>query len=460
MSIEKKIVVAGGGIAGLSLAYNLILAGIPPKDIAVIEKESQAGGNIKTFKNSDICIDEGPNGFLDNAPHTIELIDNLKIGDNLLKSSPLSSDRFIYRAKKLRKIESNPLKFLTGGVLPLHETVRVALEPFQKQTDKKYESVYEFAKRRIGKGAASILVDAMVSGVFAGDAKKLELASAFPKMYAMEKEHGSLVKAMIAKKKAGQQGGGPAGPGGRLTSFKDGLYVLINALEKKLRDILVTGIEVTDIDRENNLYKVNLSSGEVITAQTVVLATPAWASANIVKKLDPQIAEELMKIYYPPVTVVATAYPSAAFKVIPKGFGFLVPRNQDVSILGTLWTSSVFSNRAKDDTVLLRTMTGGALNSADALLDDSQITALVNDSLKKVMNINIAPEFIKIFRYKKAIAQYNTGHQEKLKKLSLLSNKYQGFYLTGSSYNGISINNCITASKQIAPIIIKFIQKN
>ncbi len=238
-----ELVVVGGGISGLALAhYARRLAGIEP---LVLEADSRPGGKVQTEWIDGCCCEWGPQGFLDNVPETLELADQLGLTGELVRADVASADRFIVRDGELRRVPLSPPAFLTSNILTLGGRLRVLLEPFQPRGPEE-ETVFAFASRRIGREAAEVLVDAMVTGVYAGDSTRLSLPSTFPRMREMEATHGSLVKAMLAKLKerrrrraAGEappSGAGPAGPGGTLTTFRLGMQQLTDVLAASLAD--------------------------------------------------------------------------------------------------------------------------------------------------------------------------------------------------------------------------------
>ncbi len=443
-----RVVIVGAGISGLSIAFELLEAGLRRDDLLLLEAAPRAGGNIATTREDGLTIEHGPNGFLDNAPSTLHLVERIGLHGALLKSNRSAARRFIYRSGRLRCIETRPLKFLKEGVLPLSSAFRVALEPMMKKGGNPTESVHDFAVRRIGRGAADVLVDAMVSGVFAGNSRELELASAFPKMAAMESQYGSLVKAMIARKRMGAGGGGPAGPGGVLTSFVDGMQTLPDALTALLKDRLITGCPVQSVQHRPGGWRVFAGNRPEIETEAVVLACPAYAASQILSDLDPSMHSELGDIAYPPVTVVATAFDDLREK--PDGFGFLVPRCQGLQILGSLWTSSIWQHRTPEGTTLLRTMVGGAHDPRSAELDDPAILQLVLRDLNAAMGITSDPTGVWIFRYDKAIAQYRPGHRARMQRLRQRLGRYPGLFLAGSAYDGISVNHCVEEAPRVA----------
>ena len=245
---QQTVAVIGGGVSGLAVAYELISrSGRLPGSLRLLclEARQRCGGNIRSERESGFLCEWGPNGFLDNAPATLDLVRRLGLEERLVRAEQAAARRFVYRKGRLRQVPTGPLSFLASDILPLPGKLRLFGEPFvRRKRDWDDESVFDFAARRIGAPAASILVDAMVSGIHAGNARTLSLPAAFPRMREMEREHGSLVRAMIAKARKARrtsEGGGPAGPGGQLCSFRDGMQELIDALVREVGDRLETG---------------------------------------------------------------------------------------------------------------------------------------------------------------------------------------------------------------------------
>ena len=212
--MRARVAVVGGGITGLAAAAWLGYDhGI--EDVLVLESDTRAGGKIRSEIDSGFTLEWGPQGFLDNAPHTLELSSVLDLDHELVRADERSADRFILRKGRLRKVAASPVAFMLSSILPLSGRLRLLGEPFAPRHPGHDETVFDFASRRIGRKAAEVLVDAMVTGVFAGDSRQLSLAATFPKMAAMEGEHGSLTKALFAKrrevKRAGTSSAGPAG---------------------------------------------------------------------------------------------------------------------------------------------------------------------------------------------------------------------------------------------------------
>ena len=199
--MAPQVVIVGAGISGLAIAESIerhsAAAGRPIRPV-ILEAEPEAGGKITSHKEQGFVIDSGPHGFLDKEPKMFELIERLGLSDRVIGANKEAENRFIVRQGRLRKLPSSPPAFLAGDVLPLLGKLRVLWEPFAARRPEAEESVWQFAARRIGKPAADVLIDAMVTAIYGGDPKKLSLPAAFPRMFELETQYGSLIKAQLA----------------------------------------------------------------------------------------------------------------------------------------------------------------------------------------------------------------------------------------------------------------------
>ncbi|MEK7742622.1 MAG: protoporphyrinogen oxidase [Nitrospirota bacterium] len=450
-----RIVIVGGGISGLSLAFAL-LESEPSADIVVFESEKRPGGKIWTEKVNGFLCEGGVNGFLDNRPKTLELASKLLI--NPLRSSDAARKRYVFSDGKLNLLPESPLSFLTSDLLSLYGRLRVMYEFFAPRGKTDDETLADFARRRLGKEAYEKLIDPMASGIYAGNPESLSLKSCFPKIFNLEEKYGSLIKGMIklqreAKKSGNQKIG--AGPGGTLTSFHNGMGMMVDSLKSSLKERLRAGSKVVSVERKNKGYAVHLSDGMVVETEILVIASPAYSAAEILKNLDRPLSSVLSEIPYPSVSVVCFGYRKERIAHKLDGFGFLIPYKERRKILGSLWDSSIFPGRAPDGYVLLRSMVGGARASEIAMQDDSRLIDVVAEELKDIMDIKVQPDFVKIYRHEKAIPQYNIGHDRKLKAVNGMLLKYKNLYLTGNAYRGIGVNDCIENSYKLAETIIR-----
>lgn len=443
-------IVIGAGISGLALGF---FARVSGKSVLVLEEGSQAGGKIRTQWEDGFCCEWGPQGFLDNVPETLELVRLLGLEQRLVKASPRAADRFILRSGKLRKVPLSPPAFLASDVLSLKGKLRVLAEPFMPPGSVADESVFSFARRRIGREAAEVLVDAMVTGVFAGRATELSLPATFPKMAMMERTYGSLTRAMLALRKRG--GGGPAGPGGTLTSFVGGMQELTDRLVAALGSSLRLGNPVTTLQyQEGDVYPwtVALADGTQLPARNVVVTVPPPKVCALFADLfPPQALAALREIPLPPVVVVMTAYKSPQPFAHPlSGFGFLVPSREPRQILGTLFCHSIFPNQVPEGGVLLRTILGGARQPEVIAFSDEELLRLVRRELHAILGGDSDPDLVRIFRHPEGIPQYTLGHPRRLQVLEETTSRFRGLYLTGNAYRGVAVNACIAEAKKVA----------
>ncbi len=450
-----RIVIIGGGISGLSLAY-VLLESEPLAEIVVFESEKRPGGKIWTEKVNGFLCEGGVNGFLDNRPKTLELASKLLI--NPLRSSDAARKRYVFSDGKLNLLPESPVSFLTSGLLSLCGRLRVMYEFFAPRGSSDDETLADFARRRLGKEAYEKLIDPMASGIYAGNPESLSLKSCFPKIFKLEEKYGSLIKGLIklrreAKKSGNQKVG--AGPGGTLTSFHSGMGMIIDSLKGYLKERLRVGNKVISVERKGKGYAVHLSDGMVVETELLVIASPAYSASEILKNLDRSLSSVLSEIQYPSVSVVCFGYRKKRIAHKVDGFGFLIPYKERRKILGTLWDSSIFPGRAPEGYVLLRSMLGGARAAELAMQDDSRLIDIVAEELGHIMDIKVQPDFVKIYRHEKAIPQYNIGHERKLKTVDEMLLKYKNLYLTGNAYRGIGINDCIENSYELAETIIR-----
>jgi len=459
--VKHRVAIVGGGITGLAAAVWLEHDhGIG--DAVVIEGSGAAGGKIRSRLDGGFTLEEGPQGFLDNAPDTLALAALAGLDGDLVQADESAADRFILRSGRLRRVAASPLAFMASDILPLGGRLRLLGEPFARRRPGHDETVFEFARRRIGRQAAEVLVDAMVTGVFAGDSRKLSLAATFPRMAAMEAEHGSLTRALVARMRAAKSSdrtsGGPAGPGGRLTTFGGGMVRLPHRLGARLGDRLLLDRPVRAVSREGGAFVLDTSKG-AIAADTVLLCLPASNTADLVVGLAPDAVSPLSAITTAPIAVVMLGYADRnAFGRTVRGFGFLVPRGEDVGLLGTLYCHDIFPGQAPPDTLFLRAMVGGAREPEAAALEDGALLSRVRAGLARVYGSDPEPDRVWIVRWKHGITQYTVGHLDRVAAAEQAAAE-AGIELAGSPYRGVSVNDCIKQARAAARRIAQRLER-
>jgi len=458
----KQAIIIGGGISGLATAWLLRekakAAGVE-LNITLLEKDHRLGGKIWSIKEEGYLCEWGPNGFLDNKPQTLELCRDLGASGQLLRSNDNARKRFIFSGGVLNRLPENGPSFLKSSLISWPGKIRLAMEPFiPKYTGTEDETLAAFGRRRLGEEALNKLIAPMVSGIFAGDPETMSLKSCFPRIAELEAEYGGLIKAMIrlAKKKkaeiaAGKAVASAAGPGGVLTSFRGGIQTLTDILSEELGMVVVrSGEGATRVVKGESVpWRVVTERGEY-SADVVILATPAYASADFLDGVDSNISGVLRQIPYSTMTVACFGYERERIDCDLNGFGYLIPKQEKLSTLGTLWDSSIFENRAPEGKVLLRSMMGGACFPQYISFSDAEVEKRVRDDLERTMGITAPPSFIRIFRHEKAIPQYTVGHGKRLEALAGLLGSHQGLILTGNSYRGIGLNDCVASAHTAA----------
>jgi oxygen-dependent protoporphyrinogen oxidase len=457
----SRIVIAGGGIAGLSIAFALRKRD-PSADVVVLERAARAGGNIRTERIDGYTCEWGPDGFLDDAPETLRLVHDLGLEPRLQPCSASAKRRFIVRHGRLCAVPTSPPALVTTRLLSLRAKVRLAFEPFAAPRTDDDESIHDFAARRIGSEAAETLVGAMVSGIFAGDPRALSLQACFPRMRQLEDEHGGLIRALLAKRRKSASNGVGA-PRGRLTSFVGGMNELIDGLTASLGRVVRTSSPVTRLSRPSDTpagFTV-ATAEDMFRADAVVLAGPAAQSAALLRDADPRLADLLDGIPTAPLAVVCLGYDAASLgpACTLNGFGFLVPRTEPFRILGTLWETSIYPERAPAGKVLLRVMIGGACDPEAVTLDDERLTEVVLRDLAAIMGVSRRPEFVRIIRHARGIPQYVKGHPARLREIDERLETMPGLFVAGNSYRGVSINSCVSEAGRIASDVLGYVDR-
>lgn len=460
----KRIVIAGGGIAGLSIAHAL-RERQAPVEVIVLERSDRVGGNIRTDVVDGYRCEWGPDGFLDNAPATVKLAEAVGLGPRLQPSRDEARRRFIFRKGQLHEVPMSVGGFVRSRLLSARGKARLALEPLARRRNGDDETIHEFASRRIGDEAASVLIDSMVSGIFAGDSRALSLRACFPKMWQLETDHGGLVRALIATRRNRKKDDAVGAPAGRLTSFRDGMEELPAAVARALGDIVRTGTPVLSLrkGRQREAF-VNGAEGFTVTtphgtidADAVVLTGPAAQTSALVAPFDSTLASLVGGIQTAPVAVVCLGYDEAAVTANRgplNGFGFLVPRREGPRILGALWETCIYPNRAPDGKVLVRVIIGGAVDPEAHALPDDALLAIVQGDLARTMGLAVEPEFRRIIRHPRGIPQYTQGHVARLQRIDTLLKAHPGLYVAGNSYRGVAINSCIAEADAISDAIL------
>ncbi|MCP3103601.1 protoporphyrinogen oxidase [Myxococcus sp. K15C18031901] len=454
------VAVVGGGISGLVVAWRLRSRGM---DAVVLEATSRLGGVVGTHVRQGFAVETGPNSFLDREPATRELAAALGLEDRIRAADVSAKRRYVYTRGRMRSVPASPPAFLKSDVLPAGAKLRVLGELFSARGPEGVdESLADFGRRHLGRTATEVLLDAVQTGIFAGDVERLSVGATFPQLVKLEREHRSLIlgaiRAQRAQRKALPPGpGAPAKLGGALSTFEGGLGTLTGALATALGDAARVGAAVEGLTRaEGGGWRLSVNTqGQraELDATRVVLAAPAYVAQHLVRPLDDALAGLLGGIDYAPIAAVHLGF-AAGTTPAPDGFGFLVPPREGRRLLGAIHASTVFPFRVEGGGVLYTCMVGGARRPELVALDEAQLVTLAREELAALAGVDAAPSFTQVFRWPRGIPQYQVGHLARMDAIDAALARWPGLHLTGNAYKGVGLNDCIRNGLQLADALV------
>jgi oxygen-dependent protoporphyrinogen oxidase len=477
-ALRKQVVVIGGGIAGLTAAYRINTlsqhAGHPVA-CTLVEASPRWGGKILTHSVGDLVMEAGPDSFLSQKPWGLELCATLGLSDRLINTNSANQKTFVYSNGRMRRLPEGlvmfvPSKlgpFLRSGLLSWAGILRmgldVAIPPRNEAGD---ESLASFFRRRFGRQAFARFIEPLMAGIYAGDAEQMSLQATFPRFIEMERQHGSLIRAMMASRAAGSPMPVPAKPTrsmfvtlqGGLQELTEALVAQLHAVDTTLRhSTSVDGLRVRANAQNAWTYDVLLSDGTVVSADAVIVCTPAFVAADLVRPLSPHAAGVLEGIPYASTATVSLAYEAQEVQGQIEGFGFVVPRAEGRTLLAATWTSLKWPHRAPPNQVLVRGYLGGTGREAVLQEDDLDLVARVRTELAELAGVQGEPVHYEVSRWPQAMPQYLVGHVERMGALTVALSRYPGLALAGAAYRGIGIPDCIREGTEAAKRILSAI---
>ncbi len=453
----KRIAIIGGGISGLSAAFFLEqrrLAGMPVQ-YTLFEAGPRFGGVILTERVDDCLVEAGPDSFLTEKPWASELCHELGITDQLVGSNDSQRKTYILVNGKLIAMPDGlafmiPTKMLPAVLSPLfslHTKLKMTREWFHPPLEvKSDESVASFVERHYGKEMVDRLADPLLSGVYGGDAGRLSVKAVLPRFAEMQERHGSLGKAMIKNRSQA------IGKDARtvFTSLKDGMQQLVDSIVLRIPASYVhSNAPIKSLRPVDNGWRASWKDN---TEQfdSVILAVPAYVAADLLDGTCANLASELRGIQYSSSITVALGFDQKVRALLSPGFGYLVPRGEGNRVLAVTFVHNKFPDRAPEDRALLRCFLGGTRDETVLELPDDEILQIVAKELREVLGIQTEPRFARVYKWKEAMAQYNVGHLERLKRIEVLRTQLSGLFFAGNSYSGIGVPDCVRSGQQAA----------
>ena len=443
------VAVIGGGITGLTAAWHLRQHGVP---VVVLEAGANPGGVIGSVRDGGWLHETGPNTLFENSPETTALLDGLHLQDRRLVASPAAGKRYVVRNGRPVALPATPLQFLASPLLSWPAKLGLLKEPFIRRAPlDRDESVAEFVTRRLGPEFLDYIVNPFVAGVYAGDPASLSVRHAFPKLHALEQEHGSMIRGSIKRRNAS------AGPRGSMLSFPDGLVELPRALARSLGADLRLNHAVTFVRRTGSGWLVGWThAGQAVeqSFSAVICALSPDALTHVLFEGVPSAGRlaALRSIPQPPVASVFLGFRREDVAHPLDGFGLLTPAVEKRRILGTLFSSSLFPGRAPDGHVALTTFVGGVRQPELARADDAELLASVQGELADLLGVRGAPVYTRIQRWPRAIAQYVVGFQQFKDACLAVESASPGLFLGGTCRDGVSLSHCILAGQRLATV--------
>jgi oxygen-dependent protoporphyrinogen oxidase len=491
-----RTAIIGGGIAGLAAAYELEKArdAGAAVEYTLFEARERLGGSLASEIVNGTVIERGPDSFITEKPAAAELCRELGLADELTPSNDAARKTYIVVHNRLVPLPDGLMFLVPTKLIPTAMTrlfspltkARMALELLHPPRKNSHgdEAVATLVERHFGAEAVDRLADPLLSGIYGGDATQLSARTVLPKLVEMESKYGSLTRGMLAAhremraKMAAQNNGNGKGPGraevngtagskatGRpapraiFTALRGGLQQLVDALEARLEPAWVRrSTPVSALEKVEGGWQLNFG-GTAEFYDAVIVASPAWAAGVLLGQVDPVLGEELGGIPYSSSITVNLVYDEAKLGRLPDGFGFLVPASEGRAMLACTFAHRKFLGRTPPGKAVLRAFLGGMKNEAMLTETDAALVDVVRRELseilgEKTISRSAEPEYTQVSRWRRAMAQYAVGHQERRQRIADRVANLPGLRLAGNAYDGIGIPDCIRLGRQAAKELV------
>lgn len=455
--MSGRVVVVGAGAAGMAAAWRLSQAGV---DVRVLEAADRVGGCIGTVELNGHRFERGPTTVLESSDALAELIGEVGLGGEVVYGNPEAKRRLIWYRGAVHPLPMSPPALVKSELLSPRAKLRLLAEPLQRAPRAPgRETLQEFLTRRIGREAVDALVDPFVTGVFAGRPDQLGV-DAFPMLAELEREHGGLVVGMVRRMIAARRGGQPR-PGRRLMSLRGGLARLPEAIAKVLGERLSLGWRATRLERTAEGWTVHGAGGESEDAATLVLATPAWVTGELLGPLDDAAPRVSSAIPQPHVARVGLGYEGSQIRDPINAFGLLRQSGSPLgrpgleAMLGVLFSSTIFDDRAPEGAATLSVILGGAHYPESVDMSDDALVGVAREALELLIGASGEPRATLVSRWTRGIPQYLPGHAERIAELRARVRALGRLHLAGNYLDGVSVDKATRSGMDAATAALR-----
>lgn len=444
----KRVAIIGAGITGLTAAFCLQRKGVP---VTVYEASGRAGGVIQSRRKDGFLAESGPNTLLETSPEIPRLISDLNLDSRRLYTHPDAKARFVVRGRRPVAMPSSPPGMIASPLLSLGSKLALLREPFvPRRHDGKEESVAEFVTRRLNREFLERMVDALVGGIYAGDPERLSLQHALPRLAQVEAKYGSLTKGQFLGARDRKKTGEVARDRAKGFSFDEGLQVLPDTLAARLGDALKLFAPVVRLAQIGNAWRVTSAQDEAEFAAVIYCGTAYGLAELKLSAPSPVNVSAFSEVRYTPVASVVLGFRREDVAHPCQGFGMLIPKIEGFKILGTIFSSALFPNRAPSGHVLLTSYVGGERQPELAGLKSDDLVRLACDDLGVLLGVKGAPVFQQTALYPRAIPQYNVGYGKFKNLLSEIESNAIGLLFAGHFRDGVSMSDSIVSGMNAA----------
>lgn len=438
--MSHDVIVIGAGVSGLSVARDLLGRGC---DVQVLERQVNIGGNAVSERFDGYLMEHGPSTLNASVSGAMEQLAALGLADSAHDLGPGVRKRFLVNKGCMSAISVHPLGFFLSNYLSVSERISMAAEILRPcKRDGAEETIYDFARRRFGRGFADKVIDPMAAGLFMGDSQNLSINGAFPKLAELEQKYGSIMRGVIQAKRGSE-------PGRKLYSWPGGMAAIPEALAAGLQGRVHTGKTVLKITPTPSGFIVKTNDATVQT-RAVVLAVQPHVAAMLLEEIEPKTAKAAQDISAPPIGVVYLGYKRAQVNHPLDGLGFLGTKSKSRIISGAQFCSTMFEGRAPEGHVSISCYTGGARNPELADVRDADLIAQVTAELSGLLDITGAPVVARAHRWVRGLPQYTLGHMARRQILESSNTRLPGMFLAGNYMQGVSIANCMVTAADTA----------